>query len=92
MTLTKTTTNYAAKRGYEIHNESDEDQIWFCAWIDSDCDESHDEPDLVYNINEDGTFTFNSAPYLTQDIKEELPATIWNEKHLREVLNFISNN
>ena len=45
-----------------------------------------------YRVNEDGSFTWNGNIYLAQEVKEELPATIKDEKHLRQVLKFISEN
>lgn len=89
--LTKTTINFAQKRGITFDIcEADEfvvcDRLWFYF------DEDACEPDLSYTINADGSFSFYGTLTLEQDVKEELPATIKDEKHLREVIAFIADN
>lgn len=86
MNISKTTKTFAAKRNLDVtilddvgeHDllaiwEGDNDCEWMCSYI----------------INNDGSFTWNGNIYLPRAIKEEIPATIRDEKHLREVLAFI---
>ena len=57
-----------------------------CIWeADNDC-----EWMCSYLVNANGSFTWNGNIYLEQQVKEELPATIRDEKHLRDVLKFIA--
>lgn len=91
MALSKTTINFARKRGIFLDIcEGDEvfdcDRVWFFF------DEDACEPDLSYIINADGSFTYFDTLTLDQEIKEELPATIKDEKHLRQVIKFIADN
>ena len=83
--ISKTTTNFAEKRGLTVEEMSYKDlpAIWIFE-EGNDC-----EPEAVFFANEDGSFTFTMS-LLPREIKEELPATIRDEKHLREVLKFIS--
>lgn len=88
MELSKTTKNYANKRRLDVtienfdENEGDVLAVWEA---DNDC-----EWMFSYQINDDGSFTWRGNIYLSQDIKEELPATVKDEKHLRQVLDFIA--
>lgn len=91
MKLSKTTVNFAERRGiFFDYVEGDDadgiDRVWFFF------DEEGCEPDLSYIMNQDGTFTYYHTLTLPQHIKEELPATIKNEKHFREVVDFLSNH
>ena len=89
MSLTKTTINTVKKLGLDIQVvdgvevEKDYDLLWI--YINED----DSEPSIFYIVNEDGSFTF-SETFLKNSIKEELPATIKDEKHLRQVLKFIA--
>ncbi|UTQ80589.1 hypothetical protein Motto_55 [Pseudomonas phage Motto] len=86
MMVSKTTTNFAGKRGIELSVEQFDDLDVLCIWeADNDC-----EWMCSYFINSDGTFTWRGNIYLSDDVKEELPATIKDEKHLREVIAFIA--
>ena len=88
MALTKTTTNFAKRHGFDLEINSFEDYTLMCVYeIENDC-----EWMFSYRVNEDGSFTWNGNIYLAQEVKEELPATIKDEKHLRQVLKFISEN
>ena len=88
MALTKTTTNFAKHHGFDLEINSFEDYTLLCVYeIENDC-----EWMFSYRVNEDGSFTWNGNIYLAQEVKEELPATIKDEKHLRQVLKFISEN
>lgn len=85
MSISKTTLNYAEKRNLDVTVEiltDKKESIWI--WKE----ENEMEPIVIYYMNNNG-FTFHSS-ILPNDIKEELPHWIKNEKHLREVLNFIS--
>lgn len=90
MKISKTTINFAQKRGIFLDIcEGDEvvvfDRLWFYF------DEGACEPDLSYIMNADGSFTYYDTLTLEQDVKEELPATIKNEKHLRLVIEFLAS-
>lgn len=88
MMVSKTTTNFAGKRGIELSVEQFNDMDVLCIWeADNDC-----EWLCSYYINDDGSFTWKGNVYLSQEVKEELPATINDEKHLRQVIQFISEN
>ncbi|QFR55759.1 hypothetical protein JC221_113 [Yersinia phage JC221] len=88
--ISKTTINFAKKRGifFDVC-EADEivecDRLWFFFEEDA-C-----EPDLSYIMNADGSFTYFDTLTLSNEVKEELPATIRDEKHLREVVAFLAN-
>lgn len=86
MNLTKTTKTFAAKRGLDVTLEDlGDEKILLCVWeADNDC-----EWMFSYLANPNGSYTFNGNIYLSAAIKEELPATVRDEKHLREVLAFI---
>lgn len=84
--LTKTTINFAQKRGLDVTIENYGEGDFLAVWeADNDC-----EWMFSYRVNEDGSFTWHGNVYLTQEVKEELPATIKNEKHLREVIAFLA--
>lgn len=90
MKISKTTTNFAQKRGIfldicEGDEVMEQDRLWF------HFDEYACEPDLSYIMNADGSFTYFDTLSLGQDVKEELPATIKNEKHLRLVIEFLAS-
>lgn len=88
MALTKTTTNFAKRHCFDLEINSFEEYTLLCVYeIENDC-----EWMFSYRVNEDGSFTWNGNIYLAQEVKEELPATIKDEKHLRQVLKFISEN
>lgn len=88
MALTKTTTNFAKGHGFDLEINRFNDYTLLCVYeIENDC-----EWMFSYRVNEDGSFTWNGNIYLAQEVKEELPATIKDEKHLRQVLKFISEN
>ena len=65
MELSKTTINYATKRGLIV--EIDMDRLWICVAADAS------EPICIYNVSENGNgFFWNSAPkWLSQQTKEE---------------------
>lgn len=87
MNLSKTTKTFAAKRGLDVTLEdlNDDGKIILCVWeADNDC-----EWMFSYLVNPNGSYTWNGNVYLDRSVKEELPATIRDEKHLREVLAFI---
>lgn len=93
MQLSKTTMNFAKKRSLDLYisfaDSSDKDSNDF---LFIDIGEDLSEPTLCYIANKDGSYTFSSLlDNRYKDLKEELPATIKDEKHLREVLSFISN-
>ena len=85
MNISKTTLNYAAKRGLELTISEGADKDLVCIWeADNDC-----EWLCSYRLNTD-SLSYNGNVYLPQNIKEELPGTITSEKQLRLVLEYIS--
>ncbi len=47
------------------------------------------EPMFLYTFESDAKFHYHANIYLPLHIKEEIPAVINDEKHLREVIKFI---
>ena len=87
MNISKTTFNMAKARGLDLTVEDFDDYTLLCIWeADNDC-----EWMCSYRIEHD-KLTWHGNIYLDQEIKEELPATIFDEKQLREVLKFIGSN
>lgn len=87
--ISQTTKNFAAKRNFlveicEADEYVDSDRLWIYTNAD-DC-----EPAVSYVANRDGSFSFYDNLSLPRSVKEELPATIKDEKHLRTVLAFIA--
>lgn len=88
MNLSKTTTNFAKRHNLDVTVEELGNGLQVCIWeADNDC-----EWMCSYRMNENGSFTWHGNVYLIQSVKEELPAFIKDEKHLRQVLKFISEN
>lgn len=90
MEISKTTLNFAAKRNMLVEIcEADDfvevDRVWIYTDVEG-C-----EPDVSYVANTDGSFSFFDNISLPVEIKEELPAYIRDEKHLRQVIEFIAN-
>ncbi|MNF74857.1 hypothetical protein D3C85_1093180 [compost metagenome] len=83
MQISKTTLNYASKRNIEVVIE---EGIAFFYESDNDC-----EPMFTYNVESDGLH-YKGNIYLKQEVKEELPAWIKDEKHLRQVIDFLAKN
>lgn len=87
MNISKTTFNFAKKRGIELELIAADDRLVLafyeakneCEWMFS------------YNVNYD-CLTWRGNIYLPNEVKEELPATITTEKKLREVIDFISKS
>jgi len=90
MKLNKTTINFARKRGLDITTtdlENDNDNLLLCIWeADNDC-----EWMCSYRIEND-KLTWDGNVYLRQEVKEELPATIFDERQLRNVIKFIASS
>ena len=84
MELSKTTINYAMKRGLIVDIEHDR------LWIFEDADAS--EPLCIYNVSVKGDgFFWKCAPkWLPKQIKEELPYWIVDEKMVRRVVDFLA--
>lgn len=86
MNISKTTINFAKRHNLDVTVEDFGVGLQLCIWeADNDC-----EWLCSYRMNENGSFTWHGNVYLAQEIKEELPATIKDEKHLRQVLKFIA--
>lgn len=85
MNISKTTFNMAKTRGLELTVEKLEDNYVLCFWqAGNDC-----EWMFSYNIHSD-KLVWRGNIYLPQEIKEELPATIFDEKQLRNVIKFVA--
>lgn len=82
--MTKTTTRYAERRNcfVEISEINKKSVLWI--GMAGEC-----EPDVSYIANTDGTFTFKNAD---NKIIDDMPGTIWDEKHLRQVIEYVSEN
>lgn len=88
MNISKTTINFAKRRGLYVTIEEIDDAILLLVWdINNDC-----EWMFSYRVNNDDSFTWNGNVYLPQELKEELPATLKDEKHVREMLDFVGAN
>lgn len=88
MNISKTTINFAKRRGLYVTIEEINDAMLLFVWdINNDC-----EWMFSYRVNNDGSFTWNGNVYLPQELKEELPATLKDEKHVREMLDFVGAN
>ena len=87
MNISKITTNFAEARGLSVYIDEDTSILW----IGAD-NENIGEDICAYIANENGSFTWKGNVWLPHGTKEELPATIRDEKHLREVIDFISKD
>lgn len=92
--LSKTTVNYAIRRELDVTNTIAESPtgsfamnvIWIWELLNID------EPLVIYIANDDGSFSFQTGVCMDYNLTMELPAHIRDEKHLRQVLDFISKN
>ncbi len=91
-TLSKTTETFAAKREMFVAvTDLTEYDSGIILSITSEEEANASDADIIYIANEDGSFTYKSNNWVSQEIKEELPATIRDEKHLREVVAFLAD-
>lgn len=86
MKISKSIVNFAERRNIFLNTFKEGTKSTLC-FYESDND---NEWMFSYTCNEDGTLTWNGNIYLSQSIKEELPATIFNEKQLKAVIDFVS--
>ena len=84
--ISKTTINYGKTRGIYVR-VNDWTSHKELTLQDEDGDGDHA---LNYRANADMSYTFMDNDWLPDMIKEELPATIRDEKHLRDVIKFIA--
>lgn len=88
--ISKTTMNFAKSRKLSIDldfcNDHNSDFIWIS--VDDDCS----EPMFSMFANNDGSFSYRGNIWLNTSTREEIPAFICNEKQLRQVLEFISQD
>ncbi|QVW27781.1 hypothetical protein [Hafnia phage Pocis76] len=85
MNISKTTFNMAKSRGLELTVEDLGERMALCFWqADNEC-----EWMFSYTIHDD-KLTWGGNIYLPQEIKEELPATIFDERQLRNVIKFVA--
>lgn len=87
MKLTTGLQNYAKRRNLELEIDTIDSKELLLIWNT----ENDNEWICSYEIQNAGLF-FHGNILLTQQDKEELPNWISNEKKLKDVLNFISNN
>lgn len=89
MKISKSIINYANRRNLDlsIHTDSVYGDL-LCFW------ELDQESEWLfsYRMNEDGSLSWNGNIYLDKEIKEELPGTIFDEKQLKTVINFVSQS
>ncbi|ATN93835.1 hypothetical protein [Citrobacter phage IME-JL8] len=87
-TISKTTINFARKRGLDVTIENVGEGDFMAVWdLNNDC-----EWMFTYQVNDNGSFTYNGNVWLPEDLKEELPGTLKDEKHVREMLAYIGAN
>lgn len=86
MSLSKTTINYASKRGIDLVLDNNKDGTATLSFYLDDTGEA----DLIYTRQRVGSFIYKANINLASHIKEELPYFILNEKGLRQMINFIS--
>lgn len=87
MDISKTTFNFAKKRGIELELVETNDRLLLAFYeAANDC-----EWMFSYAVNHD-CLSWGGNVYLSNEVKEELPATITTEKKLREVIDFISKS
>lgn len=86
MNISKTVFNMALKRGLQLTVSDQPDSLLLCIWeADNDC-----EWLCSYRINSD-SLSYNGNIYLPENIKQELPGTIFSEKQLKEVIKYIAD-
>lgn len=88
MNITKTTLNFAKRRGLDLDFVEVEDGVLLTFW--DDLDEATGEWMFSYRVDGE-SLIWNGNIYLSQEVKEELPATITSEKHLRQVVEFLAS-
>lgn len=90
--LRKKTVSYAKSLGFELnvclgsYATVDDDRL-VLEMYETVVDFS--EPMIIFSLEKDGKFHYHANIYLPRSIKEELPAVINDESHLREVIKFI---
>lgn len=91
MNISKITEKYAADRGMELERSETEVMAGIKAEVIYFYEKGDDsEPMFSYLVNEGESLSFYGNIYLPQEIKEELPAYIDNNKELRKVVDFVS--
>lgn len=84
-TINKSIINYAAKRGIELEVDKDCECVRF--W------DAREESEWMFSYGicgRDGSLVWGGNIYLSQAVKEELPAHIMTAAKLKEVIDFIS--
>ena len=88
--VTKTTQNYAKARQLildsDFCDENKQPFIWVCV------DDDSSEPMFSLFANDDGSFSYKGNIWLSDATREEIPAFIRDEKHLRSVLAFVAKD
>lgn len=90
--LNGTTARMATQRGLKVEFYSDiyEGPEGYIDVIDiMTFDEDAEMAFVVYRVNGDGSYTLHECHHA--DLREELPAQLRDEKHLREVIKFIGD-
>lgn len=83
MELSKTTLNFAEKRNIELF--INEEGVLDISVMDEEC--CTDCSAVQYVVSEEGDFTFQAS---FSDQLEDLPYWIRDEKHLREVIEYVA--
>lgn len=88
MKITKSLVNYANRRNLDLTVETIDGIEMVCFW------EKEEESEWLfsYSSNDNGSLSWHGNVYLKSEIKEELPGTIFDEKQLKAVINFISES
>ncbi|EGI9738111.1 hypothetical protein EEO84_24560 [Salmonella enterica] len=88
--VTKTTQNYAKARQLildsDFCDENKQPFLWVCV------DDDSSEPMFSLFANDDGSFSYKGNIWLSDATREEIPAFIRDEKHLRSVLAFVAQD
>lgn len=93
--ISKTTVKFAESRLMGVDLYLDDDGIWILDISEMEYNKNlgiyddASEPCVQYFLNENGEFSFYGNIYLPQQVKEDLPLIIKNEKELRAVIQFL---
>ena len=85
--LSKTTLNFSEKRGLNVSLlDIDEDYTLLSICLESE----ETDAELCYKCFDGEAFVYYGNTWLNDSVNEELPAHIRDEKHLRQVIDFIA--
>lgn len=86
MKISQTTLNFAKRRGIDLTVEDVDGWPILCFWDD----QNDNEWMFSYRMSDDALH-WGGNVWLADDVKEELPATITSDKHLRQVIEFLGS-